>query len=259
MIFWKIPASGMKTKRPQIRVVAASVTGAQHLHRKTPCQDCYKHTRGRNFVAVVSDGAGSAKFGKIGARVICETLCDILKNSPFSEIRGRVFHAIKIAREKLMRHRFNRSKNEDGIADFAATIVGVVYHGSRGLFFHIGDGAAIAFPAEAYENFIASRPENGNFSCETFFFTQRAWAENLRFTAVEDAETVFLMSDGLTGFSFSNSFQEIEKGFLVPINTYLKDEKVKAKAVRALANTLKMPRAQRLNSDDKTLLWAKVK
>ena len=45
----------------------------------------------------------------------------------------------------------------------------------------------------------------------------------------------------------------------MPINEFLTNEACAAKAVRALHNTLNTPRAQKLNPDDKTLLWAKVK
>lgn len=248
----------MKNRKSKIKVVAASVAGAMHNHKALPCQDYYKHAHGKNFVAIVSDGAGSAKYGKIGAKTACETLCDILKNADFSAIREETLRALRIAREKLMRHRLNKQKNEQGIADFAATVVGIAYRNGKGVFFHIGDGAAIALQDEEYKNFVASRPENGNFACETFFYTQQAWAENLRFTEFEGARSIFLMSDGLTSFSFANDFKDIEKGFIVPIDTFLSSEKSKSKAVRALANTLNMPKAQRINSDDKTLVWAKV-
>lgn len=248
----------MKNKQHNIRVLATSVTGLQHSHKGLPCQDYFLHTKGKNFVAVVSDGAGSAKFGKIGARIICETICDLLKNAPFEKARDIISKAVEIARSKLCRHRFNKSKSERNIGDFAATVVGMIYYRNQGLFFHIGDGAAIAFKDDEYQDFVASRPENGSFSCETYFYTQQEWRENLRFTGFEKAKTIFLMSDGLTTFSFSNGFNDIEKGFIAPIDTFLRSELGKSKAVRALKNTLNTPRAQKLNSDDKTLLWAKV-
>lgn len=146
---------------------------------------------GQNFVAVVSDGAGSAKYGKIGARIICETVGDLLANAEFSDIRRTIVKAIEVSRGKLLRHRYNKTKSEEGINDFAATLVGTVCHGRQGLFFHIGDGAALALDEHNPENFVASRPENGLFACETYFYTMDDWRENLRFTAFENADAIF--------------------------------------------------------------------
>ena len=246
----------MKTKK-RPKIVAASVTGALHHHRKLPCQDCFKHVVGKNLVAVVSDGAGSAKLGKIGAKIICSTICDLLKNADFAKAPEKIKAAIKLAREKLMLHRLNHSKSEAGIADFAATLVGVMCRGNKGVFFHIGDGAAIAVRSD-YSDFVASRPENGNFTCETFFYTQQAWLENLRLTFFENASRLLLMSDGVASFSFTPDFKEIEQGFVAPIDRFLAEAQSKTKAVKALANTLNTPKAQRINPDDKTLVWIKV-
>lgn len=242
-------------RRPKI--IAASVTGALHQHQNLPCQDCFKHACGKNLVAVVSDGAGSAPLSKIGARIICGTICDLLKNADFKTLPEVIRRAVGLSREKLMRHRLNRSKSEAGIADFAATLVGLVCRGDKGVFFHIGDGAAIAI-RDGYQDFVASRPENGNFSCETFFYTQQAWQENLRLTWFDKATTLLLMSDGVTGFSFSPDFKNIEQGFIAPIDRFLAAEPSKTKAVKALINTLNTPRAQRINADDKTFVWIKV-
>lgn len=101
----------MKTKR-RVRVVAASVAGPLHCHKKLPCQDYFKFRReGKNFVAVVSDGAGSARYGKVGARVICETIIDHLKNTRPHQIIDRTCKAVEAARRKLSLHRLNKGKS----------------------------------------------------------------------------------------------------------------------------------------------------
>ena len=257
LICWKIPVIGMKTNN--IRVLATSLVGPMHTAQNLPCQDYCKYSlEGKNFVAVVSDGAGSSKYGKIGAKIICNTLTDLLPNADFNNAKEAVIKAIMIARNKLLRHRLNKTKNEAGLVDVAATLVGVIYCRHKGLFFHIGDGAALAFHQDNFEHFTASRPENGHFSCETYFYTMDDWKDSLRFTSFDKAHTLFLMSDGLTNFSFSKDYSHIEKNFIVPIDTFLSNATNKRKAQKALENTLNNAKARKLNSDDKTLLWVKL-
>ena len=250
-----ISASGMKTKK--CKVIAASVTGPAHLIKRQNCQDyCRYAVDGRNIVAAVADGAGSAPFGKIGARLICDTIVDLLKNADFKSVKSTVKKAVEVARDKALRHRFNKSKSEKHLLDFSATLVGFVYRQGQGVFFHIGDGAALALKQDG--RYIASPPQNGNFRCETFFYTMDDWKENLRFTNFSQAKAVFLMSDGVSGFAFDTDYLKPERNFIDPIHDFLSREPCKERAVRALSNTLQTPRAKKLNSDDKTLLWAEL-
>ena len=85
------------------------------------------------------------------------------------------------------------------------------------------------------------------------------WKDSLRFTTFEKAESLMLMTDGVTSFAFKNNYEELENGFVYPINNFLWQEKSKTKAVKALNNTLSTPKASKLNPDDKTFLWAKLK
>lgn len=250
----------MKNKLDQIQVVATSVRGVWHENQNLPCQDYFCHQiRGQKLVAVVADGAGSAKYGKIGAKIVCETLCDVLMNKAMHQIKKQIVQALEIARDKLVMHRLNKQKSEDGLIDFAATVVGAVCHKQKGVFFHIGDGAAMAFLQVPQGEAVISRPENGHFSCETYFYTMDDWQDSLRFTFFEKAQSLMLMTDGVSGFAFKNGYAYLEKKFVEPIDSYLQAEKNPKRAKRALNNTLSTQMARRLNPDDKTLLWARLK
>ncbi len=248
----------MKKTPRSIRVIATKITGGLHAAKKTPCQDFYQYAcSGNKLVAVVSDGAGSAKYGKIGAKIICETLVNVLINTPLKDTEEAVKKAVQIARGRLVIHRLNKSKSEQEILNFSATIVGVAYHKNRGVFFHIGDGAGVAMHGgEENRAYTLSRPANGSFSCETYFYTMNNWQDCLRFTQIEKAEALFLMTDGVTNFALSDDMCKLKNGFIEPINRYLKNEQNKMRALKALNNTLDTKQARKLNSDDKTFLWA---
>jgi len=242
--------------RPSHRIIAVSVTGNYHRQKGLMCQDFYAYKRlGRKIVAVIADGAGSAKYGRLGAKYICETLCRLLSTSSEGSIREHIIDAIQITREMLTCHRLNRAKDESGLIDFSATVVGVVYDGKKGLFFHIGDGAAIALKNDKSQQYVISEPENGIFSSETFFFTMEDWKDSLRFTPFTKADSLFLMTDGVTGFALKKDMHTIKDGFVLPIHAFLKSEKNTKRASAALTNTLATPTASRLSGDDKTLMW----
>jgi len=245
--------------KKRYRVVVATTIGPYHKSRGLKGQDFFAYKQKRNkLIAVVSDGAGSAKYGKIGARYVCEQLCETLINASFQNIKQEIINAIEGVRDRLMVHRLNKQKNEDGLINFAATIVGLVYQNGKGVFFHIGDGAGIAMFENKKRTYTISEPENGIFSSETFFYTMDDWKDSLRFTSFENADSLFLMTDGVTCFALKKNFEALEKGFLPPIDAFLKNEKNTKKATRALKNTLETPKAKALSGDDKTLMWVKL-
>ena len=249
---------GMKNNLPKI--IAASVTGPYHKAKSLKCQDFFAFAKSSTrLIAVVSDGAGSAKYGAIGAKHICNTVCQVMSRAKLKNVKQDVIDAIEAARDGLLIHRLNKNKNEDGLIDFAATMIGVVYTHGQGLFFHIGDGAGIALLSEPKDKCIISEPENGIFSSETFFYTMDDWKDSLRFTPFENATSLFLMTDGVTGFALKKNMRAYEKGFIAPINEFLQNENNIKYAERALKNTLDTPKAKNLSIDDKTLMWVGLK
>jgi len=237
-------------------MIATKITGPAHKQKNLPCQDFFAYKKKNNrIIAVVSDGAGSAKFGKIGAKIICETVCDILSRSKFKDIKKDIVFAIEAARNKLCLHRLNKTKSEENIMDFSATVIGAVYQNNQGIFFHIGDGAAVAF----FDNYLykISKPENGMFSCETFFYTMKNWKNNLRFDEFNNARQICLMTDGVTRFALKKDF-DLEKKFMYPVLEFLNNEKNKNYAKKALLNTINSKQAQKISSDDKTFVWIRL-
>ena len=234
--------------------------GTYHKAKGFRGQDFFASRQNKHrVVAVVSDGAGSAKYGKIGAKCVCEKICNVLLKADFKQIRQNIINAVDATRDELMMHRLNKTKDENGLLDFSATLVGAVYQDGKGVFFHIGDGAGIALFEKLTHQAVISEPENGIFASETFFYTMDDWKDSLRFTPFNDAESLFLMTDGVTCFALKNNGKTLEKDFIGPINRFLRQEKDTARATRALKNTLETPKACRLSADDKTLMWVSLK
>jgi len=236
-----------------IKVIAVKSVGPQHKNKNLCCQDFFAYKNdNKKIVAVVSDGAGSSKYGKIGAKTICETMMDVLWQTDLNHLKENIAFAIEAARDKLIINRFNKTKSVKNLRDFSATLVGVVYYKDKGLFFHIGDGSAIAF---FYDNsYKISKPENGIFSCETFFYTVDDWQNHLRFTEFSKAKQLCLMTDGVTGFALKNK-STIEKKFMLPVLNFLKTEKNSKYAKKMLYNTINSAQATKISSDDKTFVW----
>ncbi len=238
------------------KVISASTPGIENNQPKSECQDFLAHyAREDSFIAIISDGAGSALLAKTGAQTICEAMISELKpylNNPqkakkeINEIIGRA--RIKI--EKLA------SKNKTYLSDYHATLVGVIANPNYGFFFHIGDGAGLCSQDVDFDDFIISKPENGDFINETFFITMENWEEHLHIKEFEKPRYICLMSDGLTGFTLSNDCTEIKTGFLAPISRFL-DNNEPSYGSKALLNTISSSNAHNINSDDKSIIWAK--
>jgi hypothetical protein len=245
------------------KVAAASARGISHVREDVPCQDSvYYKVEDDWLCAVVSDGAGSAKHSDMGSQVaaytVVETLYENFQANPESQnrqeaIQQQVRDAVITARAKLQEH----SESKD-LQSFHATLVGVIITPGTRLFFHIGDGCAVAISDKHWEQGVVSEPHNGEYANETFFYTLDDWQDYLRFQEVpQQADLILLMSDGAMGFVMARGQQQVDPGFIEPVDKFLAsvDEK---KGSNALAATLDDPKTHSITNDDKTLLWARA-
>ena len=60
--------------KEDLKIIGARVRGKKHKHDGTNCDDWFEFaTSGEWNIIAVSDGAGSKKFSRVGARISCET------------------------------------------------------------------------------------------------------------------------------------------------------------------------------------------
>lgn len=251
------------TSVPGWRVAGTSVAGP--CHANDDCQDRHRVqvTPGGVLIALVSDGAGSAKFGGEGADLLCAHVANALalhlgKGKPKAIDAQALARAVDdgIAAARTAAEALGAEKGVE-LAAFHATLVGaVVVPKKGGLFFHIGDGAALAVAPES-ERWLMSAPRNGEYADTTYFFTEPDWRDNLRFSAIEPGyDTVFVMSDGVTELGLQGA--EPHMPFFEPIGRFLAGAS-REEGELALRATLDGEAARGRSNDDKTLVWAQAR
>ncbi len=248
---------------PAWRVAGSSVTGSAHALSGGECQDRHRVevTRKGLLIAVVSDGAGSAPFGGEGAALLCDHVAAALAALPPVKAkagRGALLAACRAVRRGVACAREAASARAAArgaaIEAFHATLVGAaMLPGKGGLFFHIGDGAALALGKGGW---TLSAPRNGEYADTTWFFTDPAWRKRLRFTRIGAGhDTVFVMSDGVTELGLRQN--EPFMPFFEPIGRFLAQAS-RAEGEQALRATLDSEAVRARTNDDKTLVWAQM-
>lgn len=254
------------------KTVTASVRGPSHERAGQPCQDSSAWIIHNNrLIAVVSDGAGSAPMAREGSRHVAIGLVEALMQVSRSHdwfltlaeiidrIRNNVCskHADEHGTQTIDDNRAGLTEDEKNaiLRHYHATVVGVIADRTGGILFHIGDGAAAAWDSNNTDNIRVSRPENGRYANETYFFTVPDWKHHLRITRFGPCDRFLLTSDGATAFTFNKDFSSFEKRFIGPLDEFLTCTP-QSKAGVALAHTLNDPKARKISQDDKTLLWA---
>ena len=130
----------------------AAVIGSGHLDAGLPCQDAFARAdAGDVFCAAVCDGAGSASASDHGARLVSSRVVESLSQCLGHEagamalsvdaLRGELVRIIEGARDELRAHGLASGRK---LADYAATLVGVLAAPSGGWLFHCGDGVGVA-------------------------------------------------------------------------------------------------------------------
>lgn len=243
---------------------AASVRGTSHVRGGTRLQDakrCFVQITQAGspaFCSVVSDGAGSAKFGGEGASLVCRTfatgLQQFLKDSAELPDEEVIWSWIDDARDRIA----NAARKRDLTPrDFAATLVFTLATPQEVVLCHIGDGAAVGREARTGEWVTLSHPENGEYASTTYFITDEQ-GPRARFQHHDgEFDAVAAFSDGIEGLVIDSKSGSPHAGFFQPVIRPLEASQTRGRQEllsKQLAQFLDSGRINERTDDDKTLV-----
>ncbi len=240
------------------RWASASVIGTSHIQNDNRLQDAYAVSELGNdsIFAVVSDGAGSAKYGMHGARLTCRFLSvhfrkwlDKHSELPTDEnlvewiddLRDRIF-AVAVRRSTTPRQ-------------FAATLAAIVVTPNEAVTLHIGDSAVVARKNGEWD--VLCWPENGEYASSTYFVTDDV-EPHLNIARHQRKYDAFaLFSDGVGDLALSHLEQAAHPMFFDPMIRPIdaaSDEGHLIDLSAKLATYLAGPSVCERTDDDKTLI-----
>lgn len=249
-IFWKEDsATELILPKPDGPIlVAASKRGRSHAH-EGKCRDDdfglkYFDNSGW-YVAVVCDGAGSAKFSRKGSELACttmlgqievllekectqDTIAAISKSKDSGDpdeakkVKSFLYKTIGTASFGAYKAIQEFSKTKGEIKDFATTLLSIVakkfefgwFIGS----YWVGDGAIGVYNKQQYVELLGT-PDSGEFAGQTRFLTMNdVWESNtfygkLKYCIKDEFSAVILMTDGVSDpkFDAESNLEKIEK------------------------------------------------
>lgn len=240
------------------RWASASVIGTSHILTGDRLQDAHVVSELDNgcIFAVVSDGAGTAKFGAFGAWLICRFLLvrfrEWLHRSPKLPANGELSEWISDLRERISVIAKRRGTVP---RQFAATLAAIVVSPDETVTLQIGDSAIVGRKGKEWE--VLCWPEVGEYASSTFFVTD-APEPRLNIIRHHHEHNAFaLFSDGLGDLALSNLEQVAYKPFFDPMMRPIESAsgqgrlaELSAKLTTYLAGPLVCGRTD----DDKTLI-----
>jgi hypothetical protein len=247
--------------------IGACSTGSSHIRAGTGCQDnaaCMELVVGaENFLlAIVSDGAGSAKFSSIGSRlaVECFARCAVSHLQNFQSLDSITSDLVRDWIDDI-RNRIFRSAELRGTEprQLAATLIGALVCSNRAIVCHVGDGACVLRRKGGDLWEVPSWPAHGEYATSTYFITDDP-EPRLQFNSMEgEFSELAMFSDGIERLALDFLNKSASDRFFNPMFAPL--AKLGPGRDRGLSVSLRKyldsPRVLERTDDDKSLLLAR--
>ncbi len=278
-------AGSKLSKRSHWRWAAASMIGTSHKQVGAECQDTFavarldynSRLRASNrfakecVVAIVSDGAGSARYGKIGAQTASMILLDrasrgvdgwmtrkgVLRESPRVPKRNHVERWIDDSRKVIGRIAM---RNQVKGREYASTVAGIVVTPDGFSAWQIGDCAIVGRRNNSWE--VVCWPDQGEYVSETYFLTDEPCVRmNFSTSTSKDSggryDAFALFSDGLNNVALDLRSKTASRGFFCPMLRPVDSSRISGKLQSLsgeLENFLDSRKVCERTDDDKTIV-----
>lgn len=234
--YWVADAKNSSIKAAGLTAIAASKRGRSHAHAGTFRDDDYTiASDGTWLVAVVADGAGSAKYSRKGAQLACEhasrflighlnDLDALLKSSAsnlekLKELFAPIIKAsLQSALDEIKRE-YHHLQDGSELREFSTTTLLAITRKFEGsliaITYSVGDGAIALHKEHTYVNLL-SCGDSGEYAGQTRFLDDNAVSleEVIRRSKISIAPasaSLILMSDGVSDpfFETDNQLSDI--------------------------------------------------
>ena len=202
-------------KRLMWRYIAAKATGTSHLKDNLPCQDmlaCQTVPSG-GLIAVIADGAGSAKRAGRGAEIAVDSVVTDLTRrlvDPRPDYNRLLCEAAASAREAIATE---AARDGASIREYACTLLAVVSGGSGGGALQIGDGVIVAGDGGGEWSWMFW-PQRGEYANTTHFLTDEDYVGRTMVDVFPNTlSDVALMSDGLEPLALNYTSKSVHDPF----------------------------------------------
>jgi hypothetical protein len=247
----------------------ASVAGTAHVKSSVPLQDfsvaeLMLDARGEQvFIAIASDGAGSAANSQAGAKLACETLLRELQshfaNGGELKLLTKDFVANWIEKFQNLIRNF-ATETEMKSQDFACTLLAAIVGKDQAAYFQIGDGAIVQSLAEEKDRYsCVCWPQQGEYANSTNFLTDAAAKEKV-FCGLKTGtvDEVALFTDGIQNLVLDYRNRTAHAPFFTPLFTWLRPrpEGYSKELSDSLSQYLNSEKINTRTDDDKTLILA---
>jgi serine/threonine protein phosphatase PrpC len=250
------------------RAVVRSSIGTRHQKQQLPCQDYGSYCIINNndvIVGAVADGAGSAQFSEVGAKLAVYKVLTIFREIALSSPQGkRLSPPLTIEEAKVLFAKIVKevvaTLEEQAIAesysfnDLACTLLVFLATPHWLAAMQIGDGFIVA-GLEGEEHKLLFQPDKGEFVNQTTFVTSPNALDEMQVDVIVGKQKFICAStDGLEKVAIQMSDWTPFPPFFKPLEQYLQETTNPEQDDEYIQKFLDSERLNARTEDDKTLL-----